>query len=159
MHFHIRDFDLQRDRAAALSFIRGSQAYEHEVEPNRRLDPQVADNYLPVLMKAVADKQGRVLVAEQDGRAIGWAIILVEENPLFVIEAERRFGYIGELFVEAAARGAGVGQALMAACEDDARRKGLGQVMVGVLTQSKRTAEIYARAGYQPYTSELRKYL
>jgi GNAT superfamily N-acetyltransferase len=159
MQFSIRDFDLTRDREAALSFIRGSQAYEYEVEPNRRLDDRVAGEYLPVLLKAVADRQGRIFLAETAGRAIGWGAILVEENPLFVIEAERRIGYISELFVEEAARGLGVGQALMAACEDEARRKGLGQVVVGVLTQSKRTARIYDRAGYRPYTSELRKYL
>jgi len=28
-----------------------------------------------------------------------------------------------------------------------------------VLTKSTRTAEIYAKAGYGPYSSELRKYL
>ena len=48
MNYLIRDFDFQRDEEAALSFIRGSQAYEHEVEPNRRLDDAVADDYLPV---------------------------------------------------------------------------------------------------------------
>ncbi len=31
--------------------------------------------------------------------------------------------------------------------------------MIGLLTQNRRAADIYARAGYAPYTSELRKYL
>ena len=159
MNYLIRDFDLLRDREAALSFIRGSQAYEREVEPNRRVDPEVADEYLPVLLKAVADKEGRIFVAEREGRVIGWAALVVEDHPLFVIEAERRFGYISELFVEETARGGGAGQALMVACEEEARGRGLGQVVIGVLAQNKRTTEIYARAGYGPYTSELRKYL
>ena len=159
MTFRIRDIDLPRDKAAMLSFIRGSQHYEHEVEPDRRLDPQVADEYFPVLMDEVEAKQGRAFVAEHDGTAIGWAVVLVERNMLFVVEEERTYGYITELYVDEAARGRGVGRALIAACEDEVRRLGLGVVMIGVLSKSKRTVEIYARAGYRPYTSELRKYL
>tara|TARA_R110000868_G_scaffold2809_7_gene19388 strand:- start:4328 stop:4807 length:480 start_codon:yes stop_codon:yes gene_type:complete len=159
MIYLIRDFDFQRDREAALSFIRGSQAYEHEVEPNRRLDPQVADDYLPVLLGEVAAKRGRIFVAEREGRAIGWAAITPEQHPVFVVEAERAYGYITELFVAETARGGGVGRALMRACEDEARRLGLKQIVVGVLSANRRTAEIYASAGFEPYTAELRKYL
>lgn len=159
MTYLIRDFEAQRDSEAALSFIDGSQTYEREVEPNRRVDDRVAAEYFPVLMKAVAARQGRILVAEDEGRVVGWAAIVVEENPLFVVEAERRFGYITELYVDETMRGRGVGQALIAACEDEARARGLNQVMIGVLSESKRTAEIYAEAGYRPYSMELRKYL
>ncbi|MDO8422257.1 MAG: GNAT family N-acetyltransferase [Parvibaculum sp.] len=159
MTFLIRDFDPARDRAAALSFIRGSQAYEHEIEPNRRLDDRVADDYLPVLLAEVAARRGRIFVAERDGSVIGWAAITQEQNPVFVVEAARSYGYITELFVTADARGSGVGQALMSACEAEARRCGLKQIVIGVLSANKRTADIYERAGFQPYTAELRKYL
>ena len=159
MTFLIRDFDLARDKAAALLFIEGSQAYEHEVEENRRLDAAVANDYLPVLLEEIAAKRGRIFVAERDGVAIGWAGVTREEHPVFVIEAARAFGYITELFVAAAARGSGVGQALMSACEAEARRCGLKQIVIGVLSANKRTADIYERAGFQPYTAELRKYL
>lgn len=159
MSFSIRDFDLSRDKPAALSFIMGSQLYEREVEPDRRIDPQVAEDYFPVLMDEVTKKRGRIFVAEQDGVAIGWAAITVEEAPLFVAEEERTYGYIAELFVDEKCRGLGVGQALIEACENEGRRLGLGHLMIGLLTQSRRTMDIYRQAGYQPYTSELRKYL
>ena len=159
MSFSIRDFDPSRDKPAALTFIMGSQLYEREVEPDRRVDPQVAEDYFPLLMEEVAKKRGRIFVAERDGVVIGWAAITVEENMLFVVEKERTYGYITELFVEEKSRGLGVGQALIEACENEARRLGLGHVMIGLLTQSKRTMDIYTQAGYQPYTSELRKYL
>lgn len=159
MTFHIRNFDLTRDKAAALSFIEGSQAYEHEVEPNRRLDDAVAGDYLPVLLAEVAAKDGRIFVAEREGIAVGWAAITQECHPVFVTEAERDFGYITELFVAAEARGTGIGQALILACEVEARRRGLTQIVIGVLSASSRTADIYAQAGFRPYTAELRKYL
>lgn len=159
MAFCIRDFDLTRDKLAALSFITGSQEYERAIEPDRRIDPDVADEYFSVLMEQVATRQGRVFVAECDGRPVGWTAITVEENMLFVIEEERTYGYITELFVDEKSRGLGIGRALIEACEDEARRLGLGHIMIGLLTRSERTMDIYRRAGYSPYTSELRKYL
>jgi len=159
MSFSIRDFDPSRDKPAALSFIMGSQLYEREVEPDRRVDPQVAEDYFPVLMAEVALKHGRVFIAESEGEAIGWAAITVEESPLFVVEEERTYGYITELFVDEKCRGLGAGQALIEACENEARRLGLGHVLIGLLTQNARTANVYRQAGYSPYISELRKYL
>lgn len=163
MTFRIRDIDLAADRQAALSFIMGSQRYEHDVEPNRRLDPAVADEYFAELVEELARKQGRAFVAEregqEDGQVIGWGVLVVEEGPVFVTEEERRYGYITELFVNEAARGLGVGQALIAACEEEARARGLRQIMIGALSANRRAMDIYGRAGYRPYTAELRKYL
>ena len=159
MTYLIRNFDAQRDHEAALSFIMGSQAYEAQVEPNRRLDPSVATDFLPLLMQEVAQKRGLVLVAESDGHAVGWAVMTEEDLPIFVTLTERHYCYIGELFVAEKMRGHGIGRALMAACEEEARARGIGQIMIGVLTASERTHEIYKRAGYAPYASELRKYL
>jgi GNAT superfamily N-acetyltransferase len=78
---------------------------------------------------------------------------------LYVIEQQRTYGYIAELFVNEDARSLGVGRTLIAACEAESRRLGLGQIMIGVLAGNSRAARIYARAGYSPYSSELRKYL
>jgi GNAT superfamily N-acetyltransferase len=155
----IRDFDPAKDKAAALAFIMGSQHYEHRFEPDRRLDAEVAEEFLPEILKRVAAQRGRIFVADEDGIAIGWAVFTVEQNMLYVVEAERTHGYIAELFVTETARSHGIGRALIAACETEARRQNLRQIMIGVLTKSTRTAEIYARAGYGPYSSELRKYL
>ena len=159
MTFLIRDFDPSRDKPAAFAFIDGSQAYEHAFEPDRRLDATVAEDCYAVLTKQVAQKEGRIFIAEENAAAIGWAVFHVEQNMVYVVETERTFDYIAELFVIDAARGRGIGQALIAACETHAHAAGLGHIMIGVLAQNKRTAEIYQRAGYAPYAMELRKYL
>src|SRR5580698_9941057 len=127
----IRDFDPDRDKEAALAFIMGSQLYEHRFEPDRRLDPAVAEEFLPKILKRVATNQGRIFVAEEDGAAIGWAVFTVEQNQLYVVEAERTYAYIAELFVREVVRSKGVGRALIAACEEEARRQGLNQIKIG----------------------------
>jgi GNAT superfamily N-acetyltransferase len=147
------------DQPALLSFIVGLQAYEHQFEPDRRIDPAVAEDYFAVLTKRVAEHQGRIFVAETNGKAIGWAVFVVEQNAIYVVEDERTYGYVAELFVNEEARGLGIGQALIAACEAEGRALGLKLMMIGVLAGNKRTASIYAQAGYSPYATELRKYL
>jgi GNAT superfamily N-acetyltransferase len=156
---NIRDIRLPHDKPDGLSFIMGSQRFEHAVEPNRRLDPAVAEEHFAVLTERVATERGRIFVADDDGRAIGWGVFIVAQHPVFVVADERTFGYIDELYVVEDARGRGVGQALIAACEDEARRLGLKQILLGVLDGNTRAREIYARAGFAPYALELRKYL
>jgi len=157
--FHIREALLPEDKPACLSFIAGLQRYEHRFEPDRRIDAAVAEDYFAVLLKRVAEHQGRIFVAEADGETIGWAVFVVEQNAIYVVEDERTYGYIAELFVNEEARGRGIGQALIAACEAEGRAKGLKLMMIGVLAGNRRTASIYAQAGYSPYATELRKYL
>jgi len=157
--FRIRDFDPTTDEAAALAFILDSQVYEHAIAPDRRLDAAVAAEHYAALMPHVAANRGCGFIAEAEGRAIGWAAFFVQQGLVYLVPEARTSGYIAELFVEGPARGQGVGRALIAACEEAARELGLTQIRIGHLTGNRRAAEIYARAGYAPYTSELRKAL
>ena len=157
--FTIRDLRLPDDKPAYVSFIDGLQSYEHAFEPNRRVDAAVAEDFFAVLMKCVAEQQGRVLIAEADGTPIGWAVFVIEQNALYVVEGERTCGQISELFVIQEKRGQGVGQALIEACEAEAKSRGLRSMMIGVLSANKRSVSVYIQAGYSPYSMKLRKYL
>ena len=157
--FTIRDARLPDDKPALVSFIDGLQHYEYRFEPNRRIDAQAGEDYFAVLLDRMAEHQGRMFVAETDGRPIGWAVFLVEQDFIYVIEDERTYGYIAELFVSECVRGQGVGQALIKACEIEGRSRGLKRMMIGVIPANERAAKVYAEAGYSPYAMELRKFL
>ncbi|HEY1963064.1 MAG TPA: GNAT family N-acetyltransferase [Rhizomicrobium sp.] len=157
--FTIRDARWPEDEAATVSFIDGLQKFEYQFEPNRRIDPHVGADYFRELMKRVAENEGRVFVAEEDGAAVGWAVFLMEQQEVYVVESDRRTGYIAELFVDESARGTGVGKALIAACETHARAKGLNVLMIGVLPKNVRARAVYHAAGFSPYAEQLRKRL
>ncbi len=154
----IRAVRLPDDEPAILSFIWGLQKFENAFEPNRRLDPGFAGEHWADVRRQVAQR-GAMFMAEADGHPVGWAFIVEEAGDLFVKDSERRYGFIAELFVEETARGAGHGRALIAACEDWSRGRGMTNLIIGVLSGNDKAAAVYHRDGFAPYNLFMRKYL
>ena len=155
----IRQARLPDDAAVILSFIDGIQAFENPIEPDRRTDARVAKEYLAEIAERLAKQPGAIFLAEDAGAAAGWALVGREQNAVYVREDERVYANISELYVDENSRGKGVGQALIAACEEWARRQKLGVVMIGVLPGNQRANAIYREAGFAPYALQLRKYV
>ncbi|MGZ5922353.1 MAG: N-acetyltransferase family protein [Rhizomicrobium sp.] len=154
----IRAARLPDDEPAILSFIWGLQKFENAFESNRRLDPAfAAEHWADVQVQAAA--RGAIFIAESGGQPVGWAFVLEEPGDLFVAEKERRHGFVAELFVEPQARGRGNGRALIAACEDWTRARGMAVLIIGVLSGNGKAAAMYQRDGFAPYNLFLRKYL
>ena len=154
----IRAARLPADEPAILSFIWDLQKFENAFEPNRRLDPDFAPEHWADVQSQAATR-GAMFVAEADGTAVGWAFVLEEPGDLFVAEKERRYGFIAELFVEASARGQGHGRALIAACEDWTRDRGMAVLIIGVLSGNDKAAAVYRRDDFASYNLFMRKYL
>ena len=158
--FRIREAELPGDEPAIREFIMGTQLYEHAIEPDRRLDPRVAHDYLANLLADVAQRNGKIFVAiGQDGARLGWVVAHEEENDIYVVKELRLHGYISELFVVEEMRGHGVGRALIDACEGWAKARGLPLMMIGVLSGNSRAKRIYESSGYAHYALRLKKTL
>ena len=159
MSVRIRDADLARDRPAFERFIWGTNTFEGRFEPNRRLDAQVGADFLPDLLRRVEKKQGRIFVAEVGGVTVGWAVCHTSDHDVYVVEDERPFGYVAELFVEEAHRGLHVGRSLLKSCEEYFRTLGLKFVFIGALAGNSRAVNAYRAAGFTDYAIEFKKRL
>jgi GNAT superfamily N-acetyltransferase len=153
----IREARLPADKPAILSFIDGIQQFENPIEPDRRVDARVAEEYYAEIPALAA--KGAAFIAEEAGKALGWALVYRDSNEVYVVEDERTIANIRELYVDEQARGRGVGQMLISACEDWARAQGLKVVLIGVLPGNGRALKIYQDAGFSPYALQLRKYV
>lgn len=154
----IRAARLPDDEPAILSFIWGLQKFENAFEPNRRLDPNFGPEHWADVRRQAAER-GAFFIAENDDGPVGWAFVVEEAGDIFVREGERRYGFVAELFVEEKARGAGHGRALIAACEDWSRQRGMTVLIIGVLSGNDKAAAVYHRDGFAPYNLFMRKYL
>lgn len=155
----IRPARLPEDEPAILSFLHGLQDYEAVFEPNRRRDPQWAVEHWREAQHRCAERHGIMLIAENDGKAVGWAFAYDQNAELFVVEPERRHGYLAELYVEPQVRGKGLGRALIEGCEVWARERGHKLLTVGVLAKNPAAIRSYEGAGFTPYGITLRRYL
>jgi GNAT superfamily N-acetyltransferase len=155
----IRDARLPDDEPAFAGFIDALQRFEHDFEPDRRIDEAVGRDYLAILLARVEKNDGRIFVAEQDNRPIGWVVFVVEDAPIYVVEEERRCGFVCELYVEEEWRGVGLGRRLVEACAEETRARGLKVLRIGVVARNERARKAYAAMGFEPYMLELRQYL
>src|SRR5215472_450979 len=115
----IRDVRLPEELPQIHEFILGAMRFEHAFEPNRRLDQPVAGEYFATLEDAVRSRGGKMLVAARGGEPLlGWAVVHLLEDDVYVIGSERAFAYLAELYVVELDRGKGIGRALITACED-----------------------------------------
>jgi GNAT superfamily N-acetyltransferase len=155
----IRDVRLPQDEPAILSFINGLQDHEAAFEPNRRRDPGFAADHWRDAQHRCAQKHGAMFIAEDAGRAVGWAFAYEEHGELFITEPERRHGFLAEIYVAPDARRAGHGKALIQACEDWSKARGHAVMTIGVLVGNQGAIRAYEGAGYAPYTVLMRRYL
>lgn len=148
------------DEAPLLKqFIDKLQAVEHAVEPDRRVDDTVADEYLVQLLGTVAEQDGRIFVAEVDGTVVGWLVTYVGEDAIYVRAEDRTYGYMAELFVEEPFRRQRVAHALLATAEVDFAARGLHTLEIGVLAGNAAARAAFEAMGYRPYSLALRKRL
>ncbi len=120
-----------------------------------RLLPQLNPD-LPVpaperIEALVADPSATLLVAREDGRIIGTATLIVYTTP-FWIKAR-----LDEVVVDTEARGKGVGEAIVKACLDLARRKGaqVAELQSGRGPQRVVANRLYRRMGFELRDSNL----
>jgi GNAT superfamily N-acetyltransferase len=158
--FSIRTARLPDDKPAILGFIMGLQYFEKAIEPDRRIDDAVAEEFYADIVDRVVKKNGRILIAERtDGTAIGWAAVYEDKNEIYVEADERTLGYIAELYVVEEMRGRGVGRALIAACERWSKERGHKLLTIGALARNTRAQAVYRDSGFDDYATLLRKYL
>jgi GNAT superfamily N-acetyltransferase len=96
-----------------------------------------------LLDKVWDDPRQALLVAELDGRVVGFArVALADEGPCP--------GRVETLFVDADLRGAGVGRELMGAAESWLREHGADEVAIEVVEPNTGSRRFYEGLGYEP---------
>lgn len=101
-----------------------------------------------------SDFAGAALVAEIDGRVVGFVSVDVETHFAGEVDA-----YLGELLVDAPHEGAGVGAALVAAAESAARKRGHRCLTLSTGAANHRALGFYSSLGFEAEDVKLTKVL
>lgn len=147
------------DRDAIVRLIHQLNRYEAPISGDRPTDWETAARCLRDNEQAARSTNGLSIVAEENGRVIGYLCLAIESIGSFVREDVRRVAYVREIIVEEGRRGGGVGGRLMEEAESFARARKLKRLMLGVLAGNDRARLFYQEFGMAPYAIEMMKEL
>jgi L-amino acid N-acyltransferase YncA len=100
----------------------------------------------------VEQRAGQLLVAERDGRVVGWASWTGYDDPAAY------YAGIAEctVYVDRAARAQGVGAELLEELASEARRVGLHKLIAKIFTTNRASIELFRRCGFREVGIHLR---
>jgi ribosomal protein S18 acetylase RimI-like enzyme len=107
-------------------------------------EPDVIRNF-ERLLSIVNRREHVALIAEADGSRAGF-LLLLDSLPDEVTGEDQ--GFIAYMAVERSLRGAGIGAALLARAEDEARARALPYMALMVTEENAAARALYERAGY-----------
>lgn len=109
--------------------------------------PDPEQGYAWFLGSQLDDPDVVVLVAEDEGRVVGYVYAGVE--PHSWKELREACGFVHDLVVDPQARGRGAGEALLDAAVDWLQRKGLPRVMLWTAELNAGAQRLFARHGFR----------
>lgn len=95
----------------------------------------------------IVENQSHIkLIAQRNGEPLGF-LLMIDDLPDEVTLLPQAF--VAYMAVEPGVRGEGVGTALLAAAEDEARRRGLPYMALMVTEENTAARRLYGRGGYR----------
>ncbi|GGK22807.1 GNAT family N-acetyltransferase [Salinarimonas ramus] len=139
------------DRETCIGLVDQLNAFEATLVDDRLTTREAAEAAYAAALDRVARTKGRMLLAEEDGIAVGLLVFVIDEEHPYVREDVRRYGMVADLIVVEDARGRGVGRALLAEAERLTREAGLVRLSIGALAANEGACAAYLKAGFSDY--------
>ncbi|MGE5264342.1 MAG: N-acetyltransferase family protein [Acidobacteriota bacterium] len=128
--------------------------YHADLAPEFALAPQAEDRFRDHVVELVQDQAKCVLLAEDEGHAIGFISGAVQENPPVFLE--KSVGHIGSAVVTADSQRGGVGTRLVSAMMEWFRERGVRFVDLSAATGNPAALEFWRRMGFRDYMMRMR---
>jgi len=132
------------DFAALLPMVRELQVHEHLPAPGKEVEKALRD-------LLADDRLGCVLLAEQEGRPVGYTVLGFG----YSLEFHGRDAFVDELYVAEEARGAGIGSLLLDAAEMACRARGIKALHLESGHGNPRATALYERRGFKAHERHL----
>ena len=147
------------DRDAVVSLIRQLNVVEADLTGDRLRDHSAANAYHEELLERLAKRDGRVILAEEDGEVLAAMGFVVQTDAAYMVESVREYAVVTDLVVDARFRGRGIGQMLLREAERLAREAGLKRLTIAALVANERAERTYREFGFEPYVTIMTKAL
>jgi ribosomal protein S18 acetylase RimI-like enzyme len=138
----------ENDLPAICALGEGVNAQHHVWAPRVFSAPGDPNRLREFFAQSVGKQDTTTLVAEESDQVVGFINVSLadEKSPL---SQPRRMGRLGSVAVAEAARGRGIGGALVAAAESWAVGQGATEVVLNVWEENVAARRLYERLGYR----------
>jgi GNAT superfamily N-acetyltransferase len=144
----IRDFQ-QSDGENVVALLRELQAAEVPMFDRKKPVDAIGLDYVQAIKQDCDAHRGRMIVAERDGRIIGFAALLTEKSSIHDIdEVLYTFAEVSELVVTVGERRTGLGRQLLRHCETLAIASGARWLRVDALAKNDPARSLYTSFGF-----------
>ena len=144
--FQLSDFPVM------VKYIEAIQEHERIAVPILKSGREIGADYARFLIRAVADRNGCILMARIDTVTVGFGCAWVqEEDDPLIQEDARTHAYVSDVFVEQAWRRQGIGLQLLVALETEMRSRGCRLIRICSKATNSLALACYQKAGYSPY--------
>lgn len=129
--------------------------FHHEVDPRRFLLAKgVEEGYRRWFRQELANADAMIRVAEGgDHRVLGYTYARLEPRDWNMLLDQ--YIALHDIFVDPAARGARVGELLMAAFVADVEARGNARVVLHTMVSNERAQRLFAKYGFRPTMLEM----
>lgn len=155
----IREYRVS-DQEQLIALIRELQAHEVVLFDRMKPEAEMGVWYIDLLKQQCIEDAGVILIAEENGAALGYAVVLtraVEDGK--GDEVAYDYAYIVDLVVAQEARRRGIGGLLLQDCERRAREAGRDDLRITVLAANRGAHELYRSFGFDDLLVDMRKRL
>lgn len=153
MNIQIREYQ-ENDREMLLKLINKLAEYAKSIDPISRVQnlPGYAEASLEDMLGDISKdgNEGKILLAEVDGKTIGYEIVAVWKQPKLneLENGKHKTGEILDLYVDEKYRGLGIGKKLLQEAEDYFRKSGCDSMWLQVFEPNKNAHEVYKKYGF-----------
>jgi ribosomal protein S18 acetylase RimI-like enzyme len=133
------------------------QSWERSIEENRVDGDLISPAYVKHLLDDCRKWDGGILVAEHDGRVVGFICVLAGFDSKDMIEADSKYAFVTDLVVTSGMRGHGVGQKLLQEAETYSRLRGARVIRLNVIAGNASARDFYSKAGFRELEIKLHK--
>jgi ribosomal protein S18 acetylase RimI-like enzyme len=140
------------DFAAVVAFVEAIQEHERERVPEIKPGPEIGKHYTELLISAVTERNGCLIMARADAGPVGFACAWIarDDDPLIRDDA-RIHAYVSDIFVDRSWRRRGIASLLMDELEAKMRSRGCSRIRVCSKAANHLAVACYTACGYRPY--------
>ncbi len=146
----IREYKEQDEKVFKQSII-DLQNYECAFDSEMLSGEETVDAWFNHIVKENQQKDGRIYIAENDGKAIGFISLRIEQKGNEILLPSIESVFITDFIIHPEFRGKGVGKLLLAKADEYAKERNISYIKLSVFAANTNAVELYRKLGFKDY--------